>query len=77
MRRPNLAMHTINMHPRYRDSFQSLVASSAKPPPAVTAMVSRRRTLSLLGVLSIAFGASGVAVAADTDQSKTAGGVTV
>jgi len=31
----------------------------------------------LLGALCIAFEASGVAVAADTDQSKTAGGVTV
>ena len=40
-------------------------------------MVSRRTIPALLGALWIALGSSGVAVAADTDQSKTAGGVTV
>jgi hypothetical protein len=40
-------------------------------------MVSRRAIAALFGALCIAFGSSGVANAADTDQSKTAGGVTV
>lgn len=40
-------------------------------------MVSRRAIVAALGALCIAFGSSGVAYAADTDQSKTAGGVTV
>jgi hypothetical protein len=40
-------------------------------------MVSWRTIPALLGALWIALGSSGVAVAADTDQSKTAGGVTV
>jgi hypothetical protein len=40
-------------------------------------MVSRRATAAALGALCIAFGPSGVAHAADTDQAKTAGGVTV
>ena len=40
-------------------------------------MVSRRAIAAVLGVLCIAFAPSGVANAADTDLSKTAGGVTV
>jgi hypothetical protein len=40
-------------------------------------MVSRRIIAALLGAFYITFGSSGAANAADTDQSKTAGGVTV
>ena len=40
-------------------------------------MASRRTTIALLAALCLASGQSGVAVAAETDQSKTAGGVTV
>ncbi len=40
-------------------------------------MVSRRAVTALLGALCVAFLAGGAARAADTDQSKTAGGVTV
>lgn len=40
-------------------------------------MVSRRAIVAFLGALCIAFGIGGIARAADTDQSKTAGGVRV
>jgi hypothetical protein len=40
-------------------------------------MVSRWAIFALAGALSLAFGFNGVVVAAETDQSKTAGGVTV
>lgn len=40
-------------------------------------MASRRAITALLGALCVAFLAGGAAHAADTDQSKTAGGVTV
>ena len=40
-------------------------------------MVSRWAIFALAGALSLAFGFNGVVVAAQTDQSKTAGGVTV
>jgi hypothetical protein len=40
-------------------------------------MVSRRATIALLAALCLACGLSDVAVAAEADQSKTAGGVTV
>ena len=42
-----------------------------------TAMVSRRTIAALLGALGVAVSLSSGAVAAETDQSKTAGGVTV
>ncbi len=51
--------------------------SSAGNLPEGIAIVSRRAITALLGTLCIAPAFSGVAVAADTDQSKTAGGVTV
>ena len=40
-------------------------------------MVSRWAIFALAGALSLAFGFNGVVVAAETDQSKTAGGATV
>ena len=42
-----------------------------------TAMASRRTIAALLGALGVAVSLSSGAVAAETDQSKTAGGVTV
>jgi hypothetical protein len=84
MQGQNLAMPTPDMQPKCPDLFRGSAASSASDPPAI-AMVSgpRRVTVAaLLGALFIVLPGVGsilidAAMAADTDQSKTAGGLTV
>src|SRR6516225_4117826 len=70
-------MPTTDMRPKCPASFQDSAGCSARSPLADIAMVSRRTIAFFLSAACIVYGSTGLANAAETDLSKTAGGVTV